>query len=112
MHEISIVANVIEIVVAEAAFRDVKHVRRINLKIGKLQAVAPEALQFCFGLCAAGTAVEGAELAIECVPIRGLCEECASEFEIPGFRMRCPKCGGGRVTVTSGKELDVESFET
>jgi hydrogenase nickel incorporation protein HypA/HybF len=37
---------------------------RVRLEIGRLSSVMPEAIRFCFDVCARGTALEGAELEI------------------------------------------------
>lgn len=38
--------------------------RRVVVEIGRETAVLPDAVRFCFDLCAEGTVVEGAELEI------------------------------------------------
>ena len=44
-------------------------VNRVVLEIGKLSAVLPDAVRFCFELCSEGTVVEGAELEIIETPV-------------------------------------------
>lgn len=41
-----------------------ERVRRVVVEIGRETAVLPDAVRFCFGFCAEGTPVEGAELEI------------------------------------------------
>lgn len=107
----SLVVSVVELVTDEAARRKISCVRRVNLKIGRLQAIAPDALRFCFGECTKETVAEDAELIIEEVPIRIRCTQCDSESEISDYRMHCRACGSDQVTVIGGKELELESFE-
>ena len=112
MHEASIVFGLMKILDQQAAEHGVSRIRRVNLKIGRLRAVEPQALVACFEVFAEGSAAEGAELAIEPVAARGHCEDCGQDFEVQGFRLRCPRCDGQRIAVTGGQELSIESFET
>ena len=55
-------------------------IARINLRIGKLSAVVPESLRFCFEVATRGTAAEGADLSIEEVPVVARCTDCEGEL--------------------------------
>ena len=66
MHELGIAQEVVALVAADARGT----VTRVVLEIGKLSAVLPEAIRFCFDLCSDGTVVAGAELDIVLVPGR------------------------------------------
>ena len=61
MHELSITRNVVAIVSERAAGQ---RVTRVRLEIGRLSAVVPDAIRFCFDICAAGTPLAGAQLEI------------------------------------------------
>jgi len=61
MHELALATEVVSICAARA---DGARVLRVRLEVGKLAAVLPDALRFCFDACAHGTQVEGAELDI------------------------------------------------
>lgn len=61
MHELALATEVVSICAARA---DGARVVRVRLEVGKLAAVLPDALRFCFDACANGTAVEGATLDI------------------------------------------------
>jgi len=62
MHELAITRSVVE-AVAERA--EGSRVTRVRLQIGKQSAVMPEAIRFCFDLCAEDTPLAGARLEIE-----------------------------------------------
>jgi Zn finger protein HypA/HybF involved in hydrogenase expression len=49
-------------------------VERINLKVGKLAAVVPDSLKFCFEVAAKNTPLEGAILHIEEIPVTARCK--------------------------------------
>ena len=53
MHELSITRSVVAIVAERAAGQ---RVTRVRLQIGCLSAVMPDAIRFCFDLCAVNTA--------------------------------------------------------
>ena len=61
MHELSITRNVVAIVSERAVGQ---RVTRVRLEIGRLTAVMPDSIRFCFDICAQGTPLEGAELEI------------------------------------------------
>ena len=56
MHELGITQDILEIVAERAAGRGS---RRVVLEIGKLSAVLPDAIRFCFDLCSEGTRRRG-----------------------------------------------------
>jgi len=77
-----------------------------------MTAVEPEALRFCFEVCAGGTDMEGVILDIEEVPVRGQCIHCKNEFPLDRYLdSRCPVCGGESGGYVSGTELDIVSME-
>lgn len=108
MHELSLADAVVAIARDHARGR---RVRAVEVKVGRLRQVVPDALEFAFELVAAGTEVEGAELRVEHVPVRVRCARCAAENEAPEFPLACAACGGLDVEVVAGDELLVESLE-
>ncbi len=112
MHEMGIALQIIEIAAASipAEMKPVK-VARVNLKIGKLAAVVPDSLRFCFDAASRDTELAGAELAIEEVPVTALCRECGERWEITEPVFTCRVCEGGSLEILSGRELDIVSIE-
>jgi hydrogenase nickel incorporation protein HypA/HybF len=108
VHELSLADAVVAIARDHARGR---RVSAVEVKIGRLRQVVPEALDFAFGLVAAGTEVEGAELRVEHVPVRVSCARCAVESEADEFPLACSSCGSLDVDVVAGDELLVESLE-
>lgn len=111
MHEAAIVEGLMRILERQAAQHGVSAIRRVNVKVGRLRAVEPQQLVSCFEMFAEGTIADGAELAVDEVPVRARCRACGHEFEVPRYRFECPACGGGDVEVIQGQELYIESFE-
>ena len=79
MHEMGIAMEIVEIAIASIPVgMQGQKVERVNLKIGKLSAVVPESLRFCFEIVAKGTPLCNAELNIEEVPVVVRCRGCNS----------------------------------
>jgi len=112
MHEMGIAAQIIEISVSSIpdTYKNVR-VESINLKIGKLTAIVPDSLRFCFEIAAKDTPLSGAILNIEEVPIVARCLSCDFEWSINEPVFLCGKCQSGEIDVISGRELDIVSIE-
>jgi len=108
MHELSIADAVVQIARRHAAGRQVT---RVELRVGHLRQVVPDALEFAFELVAQGTELEGAELVMEEVPADVRCHACRAGSILTAFPAHCAPCGSLDVEVTGGEELLVESLE-
>jgi hydrogenase nickel incorporation protein HypA/HybF len=108
VHELSLADAVVTIAREHARGRPVS---AVDVRIGRLRQVVPDALAFAFELVAAGTEVEGAELRVEHIPVRVRCARCGAESEAPEFPLACAECGSVDVEVVAGDELLVESLE-
>lgn len=111
MHEMSIVAGVLDAVVPSAQQAGADCVLAISLRIGDMTEVVDEALEFAFEALTEGTLCEGAELRVTKVHPRSLCFECGNEFDHDRFHRACSKCGSYETQVVAGKELEIESIE-
>lgn len=65
MHELALAQGVLDIVLEVAHDEPVRLVR---VRVGELQRVVPESLQFCFQMVAQDSPAERAELVIDEVP--------------------------------------------
>ncbi len=112
MHEMGIAMQVAEIAIASIP-DDIKDARieRVNLKVGRLAAVVPESLRFCFEIIAKDTSLAGAELYIEEIPVKAKCRKCHNEWTIKEPVFICEKCRSGEIDIISGRELDIVSIE-
>jgi len=107
VHELAITESLVSAVcerVGEAK------VRRVRLVVGKLSGVVPDAVQFCFEVCAKGTPLEGARLEIDEIAARAHCRECDLESVIEDAIPLCP-CGSPNVALLSGQELRIKEVE-
>ena len=112
MHEMGIALQIIEIAAASIP-EDVKGVKveRVNLKIGKLSAIVPDSLIFCYDVASRDTPLAGSRLHIEEIPVVARCRDCQTEWTISGPAFTCPGCSSGAIEIVSGRELDIESIE-
>jgi hydrogenase nickel incorporation protein HypA/HybF len=107
MHELRLTKDIVEIAAARASGR---RVTRLRVAVGELAAVVPDALRFCFEVCAQGTVVEGAELTLEPVPGRAKCRACGSMVSLTVPYGECA-CGGRDLEIVSGKDVVVVEME-
>lgn len=107
MHELGITQDIIDIVSQHAG--DSK-VNRIVLEIGKLSAVSPDAVRFCFDICAEGTVAEGAELKIIETPGLACCRSCGNDVVLERPFGRC-QCGETDLEWREGEELRIREME-
>lgn len=108
MHELSITRSIVAIVTERAAGQ---RVTRVRLEIGRLSAIVPEAIRFCFDICTEGTAAAGATLEIVEIPGRGRCDGCGAEIPLTVPVGRCPECAGALLRIVAGEELLIREME-
>lgn len=107
MHELGITRSVVAITAEHAKGAKVT---RVTLEIGKLAAIVPDAVRFCFDLCAQGTVVEGARLDIVEIPGRASCRSCGNEMALERPYGRCA-CGSCDLKLIAGEELKIREME-
>lgn len=107
MHEMAITQSVVDAVCEHAAGR---HVHSVNVEIGALCAIVPDAMQFCFELVTEGTVADGARLDLKLQPGTAHCRDCGQTFELRDLILLCP-CGSADVEVMSGRDLKILSME-
>jgi hydrogenase nickel incorporation protein HypA/HybF len=111
MHELSIAQGILDIVQDEAEKNSIERVSAVRLKLGKLTAVEPSSLSFCFELITKGTLAEGAKLEIETVPITGRCNKCGREVTLEDPFGACPDCRGSKINILTGREFYIYEIE-
>jgi hydrogenase nickel incorporation protein HypA/HybF len=107
MHELALADSIVRAVAERVG---AARVVRVRLAIGRLTAVAPEAMRFCFEVCAQGTRLEGAALEIREVAARGRCRSCGADEELPDAIPLC-RCGGADLELRNGLELNIDEVE-
>ncbi|MFO0839307.1 MAG: hydrogenase maturation nickel metallochaperone HypA [Phycisphaerae bacterium] len=91
MHEFSLANALLESIRRIADEHAGATVRRVCVRIGELGGVEPEFLRAAYEHLRIGTCCERAELEIENVPARWVCESCGATAPIDG-PLQCPRC--------------------
>jgi hydrogenase nickel incorporation protein HypA/HybF len=107
MHELGIAQQLVEI--AAESSRGAR-ILKVVVEVGKLAAVLPDALQFCFEAASAGTTAEGARLEIVEVPGKALCRACGGSVALVQPFGRCA-CSSTDLDWQSGEELRIKELE-
>jgi hydrogenase nickel incorporation protein HypA/HybF len=111
MHELSIAQSVVQIIEEEMQKNNAGVLKSVRLNIGKMSAIVPDSLSFCFEIITKDTPLEGARLIIETIPLRIYCRDCSKEFEIKEYAFSCPGCGDTNIKVVTGMDLSVVEIE-
>jgi hydrogenase nickel incorporation protein HypA/HybF len=107
VHELAITQEVVAMVSERVAGA---RVTRVVLEIGRLSAVLPDAVRFCFDLCVEGTPLEGAVLQVIETPGQARCRACGGTVTLSRPFGVCG-CGGTDLEWLSGDELKIKEVE-
>ncbi len=121
MHEVSVVAGIVDAVVAELSKYDLEKVNAVYIQVGKLTNLGDEQMQFAYEIVTRGTILEGSELVIEHIPVEVQCDSCgyvgpAEILVDPDYDthaipiLSCPECKG-EITVIHGMECLVKCMD-
>lgn len=111
MHELSVMAYLLEAVEEHAAQLGATKVLAINLVIGERASIVDDSLLFSFDLLTPGTLAEGAALNLRRTRMRFRCAGCADDYHPTGADFCCPRCGTVGQVTDDGSELLIESME-
>ena len=111
MHELSIVAGLMESVEALAREHRAREVTAIRLRVGALSGVVAELLESAFDMYKKGTIAEHAVLDVEKVPFKLRCKSCGAESVRDDFQHVCAACGSADLELLEGTELILERVE-
>jgi hydrogenase nickel incorporation protein HypA/HybF len=108
MHELGITQNIVAIAAEYAKGMPVK---RVTLEVGKLTAILPDAIHFCFDVCCQGTLLEDARLDIIEKPGLARCKQCGNQVALE-FPFGVCACGCQDLEILQGEELMIKELET
>lgn len=114
MHEMSLMYEIINLVSEDAKSRGFKNVKKIEVVVGDLSNVLPDALElafFYFRRDGLDLIDENTELNIIREVAKSKCNSCEFEFETYFQIALCPKCGIPNCELVSGESFRVESYE-
>jgi len=109
MHELSIAMNLLDQVLQVARDNHAVGVKEVEVEIGLMWQVDPEALEMAFSAAGEGTLAEGASLRIVDKAIVMKCENCQRVFEAGVDCFVCPDCNLARTRVVEGNDIVLRS---
>jgi hydrogenase nickel incorporation protein HypA/HybF len=120
VHEVSVMASIVEAVLEELKRHDVEKVEEVNMVIGELTFLGKDQLEFAYEIVTRGTILEGSKLVMSDEKVQVRCRSCGYAGDVDYIsggghdhlipNLSCPKCGGG-VDVTKGKSCAVTSLK-
>lgn len=112
MHELSLMAGMMDLIRDSALKNRITRINRIKLVIGKQSMALPHSLRFAFESMADDDLFINAELLIEERERSWCCQTCQEQFpnEQP-FHNPCPYCGSPDTEIISGREMYIEFYE-
>ena len=92
-----------------AVQHEVTSIREVDVAVGVMRQVVPEALEMAFTAVSQGTAVEGAKLNQVEEVITARCRHCRREFNPEIGMFQCPHCHQADVDIVTGDEIILKS---
>ncbi len=110
MHELSLAVNLIDLAESET-MKSGSSIHSVNVMVGRLSGVDPDALKFMLDLSKKNTLLEHALITFDLVEGKGRCRECHREFSADSLAPVCPECHGISVEIIDGDQLRIVSME-
>lgn len=111
MHELALMQEVCNLARRAALEQGAGTIHRLELRIGRLGGVDPEALRQAFAVVGASDPWRETELQLEVVPTRCFCPDCNQAFTPADVIHVCPLCGRLSSRVIAGRELELVALE-
>ena len=114
MHELPVTHDILEIVLKHAHRSHVTKVYKVYLEIGAMSDLEQEWIQRYFDTISRGSVAEGAQIEVQKIPCRFLCNQCGEMFVTDMYSdedISCPSCGAADAEMISGAEYTVKSME-
>src|SRR5210317_352320 len=110
MHELSVVLGIVDLVDKELAKANRQAVESIELEIGTLAGVEPQALDYAWDEGVKNTVLAKAKRDINYLEGQAKCLECSTIFKVEQLYDSCPNCQSYFKDIIQGKELRVKSI--
>ena len=110
MHELAIAQEILAIVEHTRQREGARQVLSIELEIGQLSTVEPEALRFAMEALLPESICPEARVRYTFVEGRARCRQCSEEFALDFLYDGCPACASFDKDILAGKEMRVLSI--
>jgi len=111
MHELSIVANILDTVEENARSHKAAVVLEIELEVGELSGVAYDALEFAIENAPKNDLLKDVKFVIDKIPGKARCNLCNCEFGLSDYYTACPQCNKFEYEIIQGKELKIKTIK-
>jgi hydrogenase nickel incorporation protein HypA/HybF len=105
MHETLIATSLVDSLLELARAENLQRIEAVELEVGVLRQVVPEALKLAFEAAAAGTLADGASLRIVEIPAQAECQRCGHRFPVALDDYLCPACGQADARIVAGNDI-------
>ncbi|MBN2446368.1 MAG: hydrogenase maturation nickel metallochaperone HypA [Phycisphaerae bacterium] len=115
VHEMSIVSAMMNQLMTLAEQQQATRITAVELEVGRMQLVVPEALDMAWEALREGTVAAEATLTMTEVPVAANCRKCDERFEPDvDYSFMCPRCLEADIEIVSGNDIVLKSvtFET
>jgi len=110
MHEFALGQAIVDIVRQESSQRRLRPTA-VEITIGRMSDVVPEALSFALETLAGEAGLTGVTFDMRTVPVMMRCRKCDHGYEVTDSDFTCPGCQSTDVELVSGDELEVATIE-
>lgn len=110
VHEMSIATEIINGAIEVARQNGATRIDEVEVEIGVMRQVMPEALELAFSLATKDTLAEGAQLIMTEEKSRAQCCDCEYQFELDQYNFMCPQCQRANVRIVAGNNIILKSL--
>lgn len=109
MHELSIIHSLLDQLEQICREHGRYSISQVDLRVGCLEHIHPDTLQFMFDQVKVGTILEKATLNLIMEPTKVRCRNCGNEFEPQDGVWLCDRCGSIGGEIVQGTDIVLES---
>jgi len=109
MHEMSIAEGLLQAVLTAANQHGATRIERIELDVGQMRLIVPDAMQMAWQVITEGTIAAGSEIVVVEVPVTARCKKCGRQFAPQINEYICPDCGQADVDILTGDDIILKS---
>ncbi|MCJ7682175.1 MAG: hydrogenase maturation nickel metallochaperone HypA [Candidatus Aminicenantes bacterium] len=111
MHELSLIANLFEILEKNAKEKKSKKITYVKMQVGLLAGAVPELLKSAFDIYKKDTIAADAEIEIVEVPLKVECGDCGQFTVHDDYILVCGFCGSSNLKILAGTDMILEKME-
>ena len=110
MHEISIATELINQVLGLVIQHNLVKVDEVEIEVGILRQVVPEAMDMAWETISEGTSAEGSKLKLVEIAASAECRSCSCVFQPEIYNFLCPQCHQADIRIEIGNEIILKSL--